>query len=57
MNAWVGFVGACSFKCITKNFEWAFAGIYGPNADVKRCLWDELVGDVAVYILGVLLYT
>jgi len=25
-------------------FERAFAGVYEPNDDVERCLWDELVG-------------
>ena len=32
------FFVACSFKCITMNFEWAYAGVYGPNDDVERCL-------------------
>jgi hypothetical protein len=43
------FVVVCSFRCVTENFEWAFAGVYGPNDDVERCLWNELVGDVVVY--------
>jgi hypothetical protein len=38
-------VVACSFRCFTENFEWAYAGVYGPNDDVeRRCLWDVLVG-------------
>jgi hypothetical protein len=43
------FVVACSFISVIENFEWAFAGQYGPNDDVKRkCLWDELVGATVV---------
>jgi exonuclease III len=35
----------CSFRCISDNFEWAFASVYGPNNDHDRkLLWDELVG-------------
>jgi hypothetical protein len=26
-------VAACSFKNIVDGFEWAFAGVYGPNGD------------------------
>jgi hypothetical protein len=44
------FVVACSFRCITKFFEWAFVGVYGPNDDVeRRCLWDELVGLMSLW--------
>jgi exonuclease III len=37
-------VAACSFKNVVDDFEWAFAGVYGPNGDFDRCLWDELAG-------------
>jgi hypothetical protein len=33
------------FRCTSGNFEWAFAGVYGPNNDIDRkIIWDELVG-------------
>jgi hypothetical protein len=32
------FVVACSFKCVTENFEWAFAGDYGPDDVERKCL-------------------
>jgi hypothetical protein len=32
------FVVACSSICAIENFEWAFAGVCGPNDDVERCL-------------------
>lgn len=33
------FVVACSFRCDTENFEWAYASAYGPDDDVERqCL-------------------
>lgn len=36
---------AYSFRNVADSFEWAFAGVYGPNDDiVKRVLWDELAG-------------
>lgn len=36
---------ACSFKCVSDGFLWAFASVYGPNLDVdRRLLWDELAG-------------
>jgi hypothetical protein len=39
------FLVACSFRNIIDDFVWMFAGVYGPNDDVKRTyLWDELVG-------------
>jgi hypothetical protein len=39
------FVVACSFRSITDDFSWAFAGVYGPNFDALRSsLWDELAG-------------
>jgi hypothetical protein len=25
------------------------AGVYGPNDDVERCLWDELVGLMSLW--------
>jgi exonuclease III len=47
------FVVACAFRCVTENFEWAFAGIYGPNDDVEiRGLWDELAGLMALWDLS-----
>jgi hypothetical protein len=39
------FVAACSFKNVVDGFEWAFAGVYGPNSDWdRRLLWEELAG-------------
>jgi hypothetical protein len=39
------FIIACSFRSVNDNFEWAFAGVYGPNNNNDRqLLWDELVG-------------
>jgi hypothetical protein len=39
------YVVACSFKNVDDGYEWAFAGVYGPNGDSDRCfLWDELAG-------------
>ncbi|KAG6667876.1 hypothetical protein CIPAW_01G131400 [Carya illinoinensis] len=36
---------ACSFKCVSNNFLWTFAGVYGPNLDTdRRLLWEELAG-------------
>ena len=33
----------CRFKNIQDQVEWAFLGVYGPNADVDRgILWEEL---------------
>lgn len=33
----------CSFRNVSDNFAWAFAGVYGPNIDHERMLlWDEL---------------
>jgi hypothetical protein len=33
----------CSFRSVNDNFEWAFAGVYGPNVNNdRRKLWDEL---------------
>ena len=38
-------VAACSFINVVNGFEWAFAGVYGPNGDFdRRRLWDELTG-------------
>jgi exonuclease III len=41
---WVGcFSVACSFRSVSDDFRWAFAGVYGPNIDSDRLLlWDEL---------------
>jgi hypothetical protein len=37
------YVVACAFRSVTANFDWAFAGVYGPTNDgVRRGLWDEL---------------
>ncbi|KAG6664925.1 hypothetical protein CIPAW_02G126700 [Carya illinoinensis] len=30
------FMVACRFKCVDDRFEWALAGIYGPNVDYWR---------------------
>ncbi|KAG2698944.1 hypothetical protein I3760_07G170800 [Carya illinoinensis] len=36
---------ACSSKCVSDDFLWAFAGVYGPNVDMdRRLLWEELAG-------------
>ncbi|KAG6669591.1 hypothetical protein CIPAW_01G254900 [Carya illinoinensis] len=33
------------FRSVIDGFMWAFAGVYGPNADSdRRLLWDELAG-------------
>jgi hypothetical protein len=49
MEACVGnFSVACFFRNVIDNYEWAFAGVYGPNDDVERKgLWDELVGPMS----------
>jgi hypothetical protein len=40
------------FKNVVDGFEWAFAGVYGPNGNSDRCwLWDELVGLMRWWIL------
>lgn len=46
MEVCVGrFIITCSFCCVSDNFEWVFAGVYGPNDDHKqKHMWDELVG-------------
>jgi exonuclease III len=39
------YVVAYVFRSVTANFNWGFAGVYGPNHDgERRGLWDELVG-------------
>jgi hypothetical protein len=39
------YVVACAFRSVSVNFEWGFAGVYGPNDDGdRRRLWDELAG-------------
>lgn len=36
---------AGSFKNIEDGWQWAFAGVYGPNVDrERRFLWEELAG-------------
>ncbi|KAG2711493.1 hypothetical protein I3760_04G079300 [Carya illinoinensis] len=36
---------ACSFKCVSDNFLWAFVGVYGPNLDsTRKLMWEELAG-------------
>jgi hypothetical protein len=45
-------VVACSFKNVLDDFEWAFAGVYGPNGDLdRRYLWDELTGLMSLWDL------
>ncbi|XP_042942615.1 uncharacterized protein LOC122276776 [Carya illinoinensis] len=46
MEEFVGeFSVAVSFKMAEDNFMWAFAGIYGPNADnIRKLLWEEIAG-------------
>ncbi|XP_059446549.1 uncharacterized protein LOC132178109 [Corylus avellana] len=44
------FVVACVFRSVTDNFEWAFAGVYGPNdAGIRSTFWDELGGVMNVW--------
>ncbi|KAF5478850.1 hypothetical protein F2P56_005379 [Juglans regia] len=39
------YVVACSFMNVIDGYQWAFAGVYGPNLDRSRSLlWDELAG-------------
>lgn len=42
------FISACSFLCVSDNFEWVSLSVqcdYGHNDDQERkLLWDELVG-------------
>jgi hypothetical protein len=36
------YVTACSLKNVVHGFEWAFAGVYGPNGDRdRRLLWGD----------------
>jgi exonuclease III len=36
---------SCRFRNVQDQFEWAFSGVYGPNADAERfTLWEELAG-------------
>jgi hypothetical protein len=46
VEEWVGcFTVACSFRSMCDEFNWAFAGVYGPNRDNDRLmLWEELRG-------------
>ena len=32
------FVAACTFKNVVDGFEWAFAGVYGPNGNCDKWL-------------------
>lgn len=32
------YVAACSFKNVIDGYQWAFAGVYGPNLDRSRSL-------------------
>ena len=44
------FIIVCSFQSVSDNFEWAFAGVYGPNDDNDRqLLWDELVSIMSLW--------
>ena len=46
------YVATCRFKNVVDGFEWAFAGVYGPNSNAERCcLWDELAGLLSCWIL------
>jgi len=32
---------ACYFGCVSDSFEWAFAGVYGPNeGSDRKMLWE-----------------
>jgi hypothetical protein len=46
VEAWEGSYSiACSFRSVSDDFKWAFAGVYGPNVDNDRLvLWNELSG-------------
>jgi hypothetical protein len=46
MEVCVGrFIIVSSFHCVSDNFVWAFAGVYGSNdGHERKLLWDELVG-------------
>lgn len=34
---------ACSFRNVSVDFQWAYAGVYGPNHGIdSRVVWDEL---------------
>ena len=36
---------SCKFQNVEDQFEWAFSGVYSPNADIdRRFMWDELSG-------------
>jgi exonuclease III len=46
------YVAACRFKNVVDGFEWAFAGVYGPNGNSDRhWLWDELAGLLSCWVL------
>jgi hypothetical protein len=38
------FTVSCSSRDIEDDFAWAFAGVYEPNFDTIRSLWQELAG-------------
>ena len=39
------FIASCKFRCVDTGFEWAFTGVYGPNADLdRRLFWEEMSG-------------
>jgi hypothetical protein len=44
------FVVACTFRNVEDGFEWAFAGVYGPNRDhIRWRLWEELAGLISIW--------
>jgi hypothetical protein len=37
------FTASCKFRCVDTGFEWAFTGVYGPNANFdRRLFWEEM---------------
>jgi hypothetical protein len=47
------YLAACRFKNVVDGYEWAFAGVYGPNGNSDRCwLWDELAGLLSCWVLS-----
>jgi exonuclease III len=46
------YLAACRFKNVVDGYEWAFAGVYGPNGNSdRRGLWDELAGLLSCWVL------
>ena len=43
------YVAACNFRNVEDGLVWAFAGVYGPNRDNLRRLWEELVGFLSLW--------